>query len=157
MSQWESRFDFELKKLLQSVPLSKGELRTPNLGPTPRIDLPLTGDAGRAFLSKNEGRKSDAPDRSTGTLQAAQNPNDDSKLLDGRDPNLRPLSGAEFNHIRRMCESRGIEWEDNRSKGGALWLLVPKREKLRNEFVILLEQYKFRYTEGKGYWRKGEA
>ena len=57
-------------------------------------------------------------------------------------------------HILRMCERNGIEIEDNRGKGGALWLLVPDLKKLRYEFQMLIDRYNFRYSVGKGYWLK---
>lgn len=157
MSHWEGRFDYELRKLLQSVPLSKGELMTPKIRPTPQLDQVLAHDTVRAFWPKDEDRVADTSDQSTKSQQSAKYPNNVSKSFNGLEPNRRSLSDTEFKHICHMCEMRGIEWEDNRSKGGALWLLVPKCEGLRSEFASLLEQYKFQYAEGKGFWRKGEA
>jgi hypothetical protein len=73
---------------------------------------------------------------------------------DDRDNNL--LTDADFDHLYHMCEVRGIEIEDNRAEGGALWLLADK-SKLRREFLSLLDRHKFRYVEGKGFWLKDKV
>ena len=73
---------------------------------------------------------------------------------DDRDNNL--LTDADFDHLCHMCEVRGVEIEDNRAKGGALWLLAD-RSKLRREFLSLLDRHKFRYVEGKGFWLKDKV
>ena len=68
----------------------------------------------------------------------------------------RSFSDAAFVDIRFSCLHYGITLEDNRPMGGALWVLLRDR-KQRLGFASLLEQYGFRYAEGKGYWLKEEG
>jgi len=47
----------------------------------------------------------------------------------------------------------GVEWEDNRSKQGAFWVLIPNRFEYR-ELSKLLATMGFQYKAGQGYWIK---
>jgi hypothetical protein len=47
----------------------------------------------------------------------------------------------------------GVEWEDNRPKKGAFWVLMPDR-KMHLGFATLLESLGFQYKPGHGFWIK---
>lgn len=146
-SYWEDRFDYELRRLLQTVPLSKGQLRTLDITQidrkTPRDGYQISSQIGTA--STLPPAKSLVEPVLVSTSEAQVPANQRSG---------RTLTEAEFDALCRMCEVRGIDWEDNRSKNGALWLLVPNRRKLRTAFMGVLDHYGFQYTEGKGFWLK---
>ena len=129
MSHWESRFDYELHRLLQSVPMSKGVLSTP--APTPT-----------AQRTNQTWVKTPAP-----FVPA---------VLSVEPQTVRPqLTQDVFNSIQVLCQQHGVEWENNLPKKGALWILIPDRRQ-RVGFSSVLERYGFRYTEGKGFWIKDE-
>lgn len=128
-SHWEGRFDYELRRLLQSVPLSKGVLSTP--APTPT-----------AQRTNQSSVKTPAP--SAPAVPSA------------KPQTVRPqLTQEVFNSIQLLCQQHGVEWENNLPKNGALWVLIPDRRQ-RVGFSSVLDRYGFRYTEGKGFWIKDE-
>lgn len=57
----------------------------------------------------------------------------------------------QFDNLRARCVQHGLQWEDNRPKGGALWVLMPDRKRYLG-FSALLDNYGFRYKEGRGFW-----
>jgi hypothetical protein len=57
--------------------------------------------------------------------------------------------------IWQLCKQNNIQWEDNRPKQGALWVLIPDRNK-RPGLAALLDRGGFRYAHGKGFWLKNE-
>lgn len=83
--------------------------------------------------------------------------NNESSEIQGEEPYRSEMTDGEFRHICHLCEVRGIDIEDNRAKGGALWLLVPVRRKVRREFETVLRKSGFRYAAGRGFWRKDKA
>lgn len=58
--------------------------------------------------------------------------------------------------ILSLCEKYGLKHEDNRSRGGAFWILTeslyPKASYPR--LVEKLDQWGFSWAQGKGYWTK---
>ncbi len=61
----------------------------------------------------------------------------------------------EFVQVQRLLKEMGVEWEDNRPKGGALWVLIPD-EHQQPRVTAVLQLYGFRFTAGRGYWLKGD-
>jgi hypothetical protein len=129
MSHWEGRFDYELRRLLQSVPMSKGVLNTPE----PTSTIPRV----------NQSWVKNFVPASTELISTA------SQTLRSR------LTQEVFNNIQLLCQQHGVEWESNLPKKGALWVLIPDR-KQRVGFASILDRYGFRYTDGKGFWIKDE-
>lgn len=68
-------------------------------------------------------------------------------------PVRRKISEMEFNSLRTLLEKNGIEWMDNRSKGGNFWVLMPDR-KAKPTLASVLDLYRFEFKEGKGFWFK---
>ncbi len=132
MSYWEGRFDYELRRLLQSVPLSKGELLAGYpVSPRPAlVTLPT--------LPTQALRENTAPAPMVNQKSERQH-----------------VPQSELNSVFTLCASHGIEWEDNRPNAGALWILIPDRN-TRVGFAAVLDRHGFRYKEGKGFWLKGE-
>lgn len=193
MSYWESRFDYELKKLLQSVPMSKGELKefkpassasnsasgwraqsTPAAAPTPIAPVishkqnspPLPPPpAVKAFDYAGFGAKPawpSPPPRAQREVIGTPSSSNENPINSGVEPSAarhlsrKPrLSDIEFEQLQRMFTKHGVEWEDNRHKGGALWVLIPNKNQ-KPIVTSVLDLYRFRFTEGKGYWLKDE-
>lgn len=65
------------------------------------------------------------------------------------------LSDMEFAQLQRLLKDTGVEWEDNRPKGGALWVLIPD-EHQHPRVTAALQRYGFRFTAGRGYWLKSD-
>ena len=157
-SYWEDRFDYELRLLLQTVPSSKGQLRTLDL---PQVDRKALRDGYQTSSQRGTAFVLPSFENLGGHVAASISGAQVPETLKSTEGNLSPtqrmgrkLTATEFDSLCRMCEVRGIDWEDNRSKGGALWLLVPNRRKLRAAFIGVLDHYGFRYTDGKGFWLK---
>lgn len=145
MSRWESRFDYELNELLRSVPISKSNLRTKE---SQANSSPQQKHAGNAFSALKPSTKSPNDSQQKATTTAAVQA---TSVWRGR----RAFTDADFQHLQIKCAQYSIDWEDNRPKQGALWVLLDDRKR-RPGFATLLEQYGFRYTAGKGFWLKGE-
>lgn len=144
--QWESRFDYEIGRLLQSVPMSEGVLRTrdPHTGSMPQRknfhDL-ISGLKPFADSARNAPPTSKEP--ATGPALRGEH-------------RLRPFTNADFQYLQQKCTQRGIELEDNRPKGGALWVLLRERNK-HAAIVNLLDGYGFQFSAGRGFWKKEEG
>lgn len=60
--------------------------------------------------------------------------------------------------ILSLCGKYGLEYEDNRPRGGAFWILTESNNP-RDQYPKLVEklnQWGFSWTQGKGYWTKME-
>ncbi|MEO5606090.1 MAG: EH signature domain-containing protein [Polaromonas sp.] len=152
-SHWEGRFDDELKRLLQTVPTSKGDLRAQEEHPVTPIDRR------ESFQMVEKSKWASHPKVSE---PAANNPfslapktTTPATTSSARPSSIktRKFSESDFTTVCTLCAQHGIEWDDNRPKRGALWILLPNRKK-RPAFSSLLDRYGFRYTEGKGFWLK---
>lgn len=152
VSSWEPRFDYELRRLLQSVPQSKGELIAsvqPASKPSPSVSY-----AARSAWPE-------APARTVPTIgpRAAEEPRPRDGNASLTHQTSRPavagnrLSDLEFEQLKRVFARYEVEWEDNRSKGGALWVLIPDGT-VKPHVIPVLQLYGFRHFEGKGYWLK---
>lgn len=142
---WETRFDQTLRELLGSVPQSKCVLVTPEAAGV------ATRPAAAPTIPRAESGGSPKPPWPW-RVGAASGPNTVPKPPVG----ITASASAELdkiNAVRTKCVQHGIEWEDNRSKKGAFWVLMPDRNK-HVEFVKLLDSLGFRYTPGQGYWIK---
>lgn len=125
---WEPRFDYELKRLRQSVPSHKSELPVPAMPAAP-IAAVTTKPPVRLLETADFN-----PLAATATPNSSLNENQAAKIIAG-------------------CERHGLRWEDNRPKKGALWVLMPDRFK-HPGFAALLEACGFAYAHGKGFWIK---
>lgn len=65
-----------------------------------------------------------------------------------------PMLEADFELIIKQCDELEIEWEDNRHKNGAFWVMLPDRSSNRS-FVTFLEMKGFNFSpNNKGFWYK---
>jgi hypothetical protein len=147
---WEWKFDDALKRLLQSVPASKGQLPAkPPPPPTPAGAKGLAPSPLRVpvFVTPTEPPPAQALPPVPPMVPA---PN--SKAW----PSLEAAAALDISKILARCIQHGIEWEDNRPKKGAFWVLMTDRKK-HPGFASLLDIQGFKYTPGKGFWiRTGE-
>ena len=180
---WEGRFDLELRRLLQSVPHSRGQLRdsTPVISavspaggqrmlPSPaklRLDeLPL--ESPRAGAGRATGVGSGAGVATKGRIPELSQvqaplprlvvPTTDASLKPTEAPSptsrRKILTESNFYSVCERCIQHRVQWEDNRSRGGALWVLMPDRSRHLG-FAAFLEGLGFQHTLGKGFWIKG--
>jgi hypothetical protein len=142
---WEPKFDAALRKLLQSVPQSKGVLvsapATPK--PVPPVVVPAPSRVAAAMPEQ--------PSRPWSTVAspgvAAPVPPPVAPMQ------VQPSTKFNLDTVRAKCVQHGVEWEDNRLTKGAFWVLLPDQNKHLG-FAKLLESLGFRYTAGQGYWIK---
>jgi hypothetical protein len=66
------------------------------------------------------------------------------------------LTNNRLTTVLELCVQHGVKWEDNRSKGGAFWVLLQDREK-SSIFASVLDLYGFHYKHGKGFWFEKEG
>lgn len=145
---WERRFDETLRELLGSVPQSRGVL-------TGRATATLPAPAPSATRARPASGPTPAvlppwPRAASIAQSGAKSPPSPSS---GLEETVVPTGVSNVDGIRSMCEQHGLEWDDNRSKKGAFWVLMRDRSK-HVEFARLLERLGFRYTPGQGYWTK---
>ncbi|CAG9183926.1 EH signature domain-containing protein [Cupriavidus respiraculi] len=143
---WESSFDYKLKRLLQSVPRSRGELRATVQSSAPSRDV-----------SPSSSRPNGATQGGTPSSDIASTPplnwRAPSPVGEANTASASTLSDRDFASLVEVCRRLGIEWEDNRGKGGALWVLLPDPSG-RPQLVARLEAIGFRHKPGTGYWMK---
>lgn len=136
MSNWEDKFDYELRRLLRTVPLAKGVLQS-------HVVRTMPGTIGHL------------PERQLQSPQRPMLPYRPS-VTDATRPRFSSkFSEADIDTLFTTCSRHGVEWEDNRAKRGALWILIPDRVK-REGLSAVLDLYGFKYTAGKGFWLKDE-
>jgi hypothetical protein len=235
-SNWEGRFDFEIRQLLQRIPASRGVLvatheivsntqprpaplhgvRAHTVAPFPPSQPPRAwpfsqpdpdkdvvsesvtrhepeppspvdvddtpadtaapsattqparvwpfarSDTGKEVVSDSVSR--DEPESSSSELAEARRvaailvgaPRREASAANRPRPLSRGrLSDMEFAQLQRLLKETGVEWEDNRPKGGALWVLIPD-EHQQPRVTAVLQLYGFRFTAGRGYWLKGD-
>lgn len=132
MSTWESKFDGELRRLLHNVPLSKGTLQ-PTIPPSaPRVEHEPAQAAFKQPMTDTWSPFSPSP--AAGKSK---------------------LSTFDQRQIAAYCKTVGLDMDDRRDRGGALWVLMPDRSKFER-FARQLESQGFRHAEGKGFWFQDE-
>lgn len=148
MGGWESKFEYELRKLLREVPASLGELvRTGGQNAQSHATQPET-KATRSGLTQTYQTvrglrelpvQAPAPQLETYSISA---------LTGG------PLLEADFKLVAKQCEELGIDWEDNRHKNGAFWVMLPDRTSNKT-FSTFLEKIGFSFSpKSQGFWYK---
>jgi hypothetical protein len=136
--QWEPKFDSVLRELLRTVPAAKGDLKFAKVTPTdsaaPRLGVPNP--------------QSQAPMRSPFAAPLKRDTLSSSAMSGG------PLLESDFEFIVAQCKRFGIDWQDNRAKAGAFWVMVPDRSSSK-VFTDTLEQLGFNFApSSKGFWYK---
>ena len=74
---------------------------------------------------------------------------------DGRLLPREPLNRVRLEKLEWLCKDAGLSMEDNRKKGGALWVRMPKPED-HPGLRVMLERWSFRFAAGKGYYREAD-
>jgi len=148
---WEPKFDYGLRKLLQSVPSFKGELpERPVAAPAER---PTSMQAIPPWLQKtiaNVERKTAAR-----ALPPETNSDRDASSLASMSSG-NGMNEAQAEIVIARCRRYGVLWEDNRAKKGAFWVLMYDRQK-HADFAAFLEARGFAYAQGKGFWIKDKV
>ncbi|MDR5761469.1 EH signature domain-containing protein [Caballeronia sp. LZ035] len=161
---WEQNFDVKLRGLLRTTPVT-----------------PVTPVAPRATATQSRAAPT-PPRRPSPTPPPVPNTsNRPAGPFDGLMPRVAPplmspppehpaapLAGVvprdarrtrseSFEHELRdalsLCEASGFEWEDNRSNGGALWVLLEQRRQ-RPHLANRLDALGFEFKPGQGFWLK---
>ncbi len=149
---WEYGFDTNLRRLLREVPSSLGVLshtkirevkEAPKVAPVTQGNLsslpasaPSIANSIPQFLSSHNVSEPVAAKLSLSATSGG------------------PLQDSDFEFIKAQCDVKGIEWEDNRHKLGAFWVMVPDRTSSKT-FTDTLERVGFNFARNsKGFWYK---
>ena len=163
-ASWEPKFDYELKRLLQSAPASRGELRSHDRGASRSVPAPQT--MAKPPAPARSGPPSTSPyagltqrpvwpfaGNATSQSNPSATPVASSTPSTSRTQTKSTLDSMQFEQLKRLFAKHKVEWEDNRAKGGALWVLIPNRNQ-HPAVRDVLSLHAFRFVEGKGYWLK---
>ncbi len=146
---WESRFDYELRKLIQSVPKSKGEL--------PLRPLTRPEQAGVTVITRSSSGLPPGTLAARPAAPAAGAPNQPVRAMPSTtSAGSSALTDAQLRVIIDRCRQHGLDWEDNRGKHGAFWVLIDDR-RMHPGLSALLDNFGFAYSVGKGFWIKDKA
>lgn len=163
-ASWEPKFDYELKRLLQAAPASRGELRSHHAGtarsaPAPQTlakpTAPVRPQSPSASPYAGLTQRPAWPFAAHSSSQANRPTNSVSSDTPSapRTQSKSPLDSIQFEQLKVLFAKHKVEWEDNRAKGGALWVLIPNKNQLPAVRDVL-NLHAFRFVEGKGYWLK---
>lgn len=154
---WEPSFDFELKLLLGSTPLQapetsldSGGVKTPvpHASPKPGPSAPLEN-----LISDRTAPKAAAkavwPDF---TPPAKDQGRTSTKARDFAVPKM---TGSHMDLLRRHCHEDGVALEDNRPKGGALWIR-PSGKPVSHQVLNIVRTFGFKWVAGKGYYLEAD-
>jgi len=144
---WPYRFDQALKMKLESVPASKGTLKPSVVRPI----RPVQDESSEweSYRNRHLSERASVPRTAKAPTIQALVPSPGVST----NTSTKRMSQSDFNMIKTMCVQHGIEWEDHRSKNGALWIVITDPRK-RLGFATLLGRFGFKYADGKGYWLK---
>lgn len=153
---WPAKFDIEIRRLLQRTPASRGSLPTRGesdtgpLRPFSPVEFPShTDDLPRPKPSAPESAA--APANRVWPFARSESGDDVSA---GDSPQVkRPATDGDLERLQHLFDELGIDWEDNRPKGGAFWVLI-RDGKSHPRIARMLLQQGFRFSSGKGYWLK---
>lgn len=145
---WESKFDYELRKLLREVPASLGELvRNGGQNAQSHATQPET-KATRSGLTQTYQTVRGLRELPVQATAPRVETYSTSALTGG------PLLEADFKLLAKQCEELGIDWEDNRHKNGAFWVMLPDRTSNKT-FSTFLEKIGFSFSpKSQGFWYK---
>lgn len=168
--QWEFKFDGDLGALLgksapTALPAALGavqRVQDVDLAPANPADTSLKSNAPSAEPPTPGGRyrpswPAFAPSAPTPAPAPAIDKPEPSKSSKPGKPlwwaNRELLSPRLMGDLAHHIRNLGMTVEDNRSKGGALWLRLPESG-LQPGFTTqkLIESYGFRFAQGKGYY-----
>lgn len=135
MAQWEGKFDYDLRRLLQSVPQSKGHLDP--VAPKVQSQIkPMAFGGSPSWMP---------PPR-----EPRHEPQEPALTASSSPPSRKSFTPDDFETIRRLCAQRGIAIEDKRPQGGPLRVLMTHHSKHLG-LAMALEGYGFKLVANKGY------
>jgi hypothetical protein len=149
---WELGFDADLRGLLRLVPTSLGVLAHTKISEVkgvPKVAQVTQGNSsnhpvsapsiGKSIPQFLSGHNVFEPVAAKLSLSATSG---------------GPLQDSDFEFIKAQCDVKGIEWEDNRHKRGAFWVMVQDRAASKT-FTDTLERIGFNFApSSKGFWYK---
>lgn len=149
---WESGFDTDLRRLLREVPSALGVLTHTKIREVKGV--PKVAQVTQSNLSS---LPASAPRITNSVPQLLPSHNISAPVaakLSLSATNGGPLQDSDFEFIKAQCDVKGIEWEDNRHKQGAFWVMVPDRTSSKT-FADTLERVGFKFApNSKGFWYK---
>ncbi|GCL65156.1 EH signature domain-containing protein [Pseudaquabacterium pictum] len=152
---WESKFEIELQRRLgRPAPVHQRP---------PAAELPVRTSVPRTQTPTQSLVESDPLKRASllkGIWPEFTPPKDDTPeprrvKSDGRVLPREPLNRVRLEKLEWLCQDAGLAMEDNRKKGGALWVRMLKPED-HPGLRVMLERWSFRYVAGKGYYREAD-
>lgn len=149
MGGWESKFEYELRKLLREVPASLGVLGQPHTNSA----APPSSSQSRSASNHDGARQTYQTIKGLRDLPA-QTPDSQFEAYSMSALTGGPLLETDFKLIARQCDELAIEWEDNRHKNGAFWVMLPDRTSNKT-FSTILEKIGFSFSpKSQGFWYK---
>ena len=137
-----------------SAEKAKSQIKQPaRVWPFPRMDR--SGSEDGSSSKQISGRPNAVSiDRNISTPVSSQAAQTKPSLDKGHLPPRQRLGEMELAQLQKQLSDLGIECEDNRTRGGALWVLITDERK-HPRVVASLKSYGFRFTAGRGFWLKG--
>jgi hypothetical protein len=157
---WEEKFDEQIPQALNVVPAgpphslrkSRGASSNPKQGAlrtsqpkqtvswTPPVDKPSSPSRSTSSNPKQGTLRTSRPPQTVRRIPPVDQPSSGS---------TRPLFS--WTELERHVEKYGLKVADNRSVGGAYWVLTDNRQpRVSNP----LREWRFRYKPGKGWWKE---
>ena len=150
---WEYGFDVDLRRLLRDVPSSLGVLAHTKIS-----DVPGVPKAAQVTQSNSSSLPASAPSIENSIPQFSSGHKVSESAVAAKlsisATSGRALLDSDIEFIKTQCDVKGIEWEDNRHKQGAFWVMVPDRTSNKT-FTDTLEDVGFKFApNSKGFWYK---
>jgi hypothetical protein len=150
---WEPGFDTDLRRLLQEVPSSLGVLTNTKIREVkglPKV-AQVTQDNRPSLQASTPSIANSIPQ-----FSSSHNVSEPAAAvkLSFSATSGGPLQDSDFEFIKAQCDVKRIEWEDNRHKHGAFWVMVPDRTSSKT-FTDTLERVGFKFAPSSGgFWYK---
>lgn len=165
---WEQNFDMKLRGLLRTTPATPATPRATAAPSRAAATPPRATATPPSRPQVTPPPVSRAPNRPAGPFDGLM-PREASPLVSPPPERpAAPLEGLvprdarrtraesfdrELRDVLSLCELSGFEWEDNRSNGGALWVLLEQRRQ-RPHLANRLEALGFEFKPGQGFCLK---
>ena len=151
---WESGFDVDLRRLLRDVPSSLGVLSHTKIREVKGV--PKVAQVTHGTSSSLPAAAPSTENRIPQFLSSHNVSEPVAAALSLSATSGGPLQDSDFEFIKAQCDIKDIEWEDNRHKRGAFWVMVPDRTSSK-VFTDTLERVGFNFARNsKGFWYKAE-
>jgi EH_Signature domain len=156
-ANWEGKFDLEIRRILQRTPESRGALPTraePSTGPLQPFAPAVPTSPKLPSVAQEDWLRPPAQNTSTPSAEMPNRVWPFARSEPAAPAAQTPSNEEDLQRLQQLFDELGIDWEDNRPKGGAFWALI-RDGKSHPRIARMLLQQGFKFSPGKGYWLKG--